>query len=75
MEASSTRSKVNAQPDGGGTMNYPIYEINGVKTYRTPKHLRTLRDVACRACAKPVSMKTKVCESCGYQFPTEENSK
>ena len=55
-------------------MNYPIYEINGVKTYRTPQHLRTLRDVSCRACAKPVSVKTLTCESCGYQFPTEENS-
>lgn len=56
-------------------MNYPIYEINGVKTYRTPQHLRTLRDVSCRACAKPVSAKTLICESCGYQFQTEENSK
>ena len=56
-------------------MNYPIYEINGVKTYRTPRHLRSLRDVACRSCAKPVSMETKVCASCGYQFQTEENTK
>ena len=56
-------------------MNYPIYEINGVKTYRTPRHLRTLRDVSCRACAKPVSAKTLICESCGYEFQTEENSK
>jgi hypothetical protein len=56
-------------------MNYPIHEINGVKTYRTPQHLRTLRDVACRACAKPVSATTLICQSCGYQFQTKENSK
>ena len=56
-------------------MKYPLYEINGVKTYRTPQHLRTLRDVACRACAKPVPAKLMTCESCGYQFQTKENSK
>lgn len=46
-------------------MNYPIYEINGVKTYRTPQHLRTLRDVACRQCAKEL---TEVGEMDEYQL-------
>jgi rRNA maturation endonuclease Nob1 len=44
-------------------------EINGVKTYRTPRSEVTKRDISCWACAKPVSVQTYVCESCGFEFP------
>jgi hypothetical protein len=75
MEAPSIGCKIIALHHRGGKMNYPLYEINGVKTYRTPRHLLTLRDVTCRACAKPVSAKILICDNCGYEFQTKENSK
>lgn len=56
-------------PEEGNKMEYPIYEINGVKTYRTPRHLRKRRDITCWTCLKPVSVQTFICEHCGYEFP------
>lgn len=50
-------------------MEYPIYEINGVKTYRKPRHLLTKRDITCWSCLKPVSVQTFICEHCGFEFP------
>ena len=50
-------------------MAYRQYEINGVKTYRTPRKLRTRRDISCWACAQPVSVQTYICTNCGFEFP------
>ena len=50
-------------------MAYIQYEINGVKTYRTPRELRKKRDISCWSCAKPVSVQTYICTNCGYEFP------
>lgn len=52
-------------------MEHTLYEINGVKTYRTPRNLRTRRDISCWACAKPVSVQTFICEHCGFEFPED----
>lgn len=50
-------------------MAYIQYEINGVKTYRTPRELRKKRDISCWSCANPVSVQTYICTNCGYEFP------
>lgn len=44
-------------------------EVNGVKTYRSPRKEIKKRDISCWSCAKPVSVQTFVCEHCGYEFP------
>jgi len=50
-------------------------EINGVKTYRTPKKEITRRPISCWSCAKPVSVQTFVCECCGFEFPESIQNK
>ncbi len=50
-------------------MENMMREINGVKTYRTPKKEITRRPISCWSCAKPVSVQTFVCECCGFEFP------
>jgi|Wag4MinimDraft_6_1082665.scaffolds.fasta_scaffold04943_7 hypothetical protein len=44
-------------------------EINGVKTYRTPRKEIKKRDISCWSCANPVSVQTFVCDHCGTEFP------
>jgi hypothetical protein len=50
-------------------------EINGVKTFRTPRSEVTKRDISCWGCAKPVSVQTFVCDHCGFQFPESIRNK
>jgi Zn finger protein HypA/HybF involved in hydrogenase expression len=46
-----------------------LREINGVKTYRTPRNEIKKRDISCWSCTNPVSVQTFVCDHCGAEFP------